>query len=98
MSKPNTLAVPPVLLTSEVTMPIRVVLPAPFGTQQREEVAFLDVQVDAAQRVHAVLVGLGRVAGRQGKHGSPLLETEHVSTAGRLARKRAEQALRAGER
>src|SRR5580658_2407113 len=31
MSWPKTSAVPPVLLTSEVTMPISVVLPAPLG-------------------------------------------------------------------
>ena len=68
MSWPKTRAVPPVLLTSEVMMPISVVLPAPFGPEQREEIALLDVQVDALQRLHAVLVGLRQAADRERMH------------------------------
>ena len=62
MSWPKTLSVPAVLLTSEVTMPMSVVLPAPFGPEQREEIALLDVEIDALQRLDAVLVGLDEAA------------------------------------
>ena len=58
MSWPNTSTVPPVLLTSDVTMPIAVVLPAPFGPSSAKKSPSLDVEVDALQRLDAVLVGL----------------------------------------
>ena len=49
-------------------MPISVVLPAPFGPEQREEIALLDVEVDALERLDAVLVGLGESANRECIH------------------------------
>ena len=36
--------------------------------EQREEIAFLDVEVDAAQRLHAIRVGLGQAADRERLH------------------------------
>ena len=56
MSWPNTSTTPLVLLTSEVMMPIAVVLPAPFGPEQREEIALIDLQIDGLERFDAVLV------------------------------------------
>jgi len=38
------------------------------GAEQREEIAALDVQIDAAQRLHAVAVGLGESADRERIH------------------------------
>ena len=54
MSWPKMASVPAVLLTSEVAMPMGVVLPAPFGPEQREEIALLDVEIDAFQGLDAV--------------------------------------------
>ena len=73
MSWPNTLTVPAVLLTSEVTMPISVVLPAPFGPEQGEEIALLHVEVDALQGLDAILVGLGETLYGECMH-APILE------------------------
>ena len=49
-------------------MPISVVLPAPFGPEQREEIALLHVEIDALQGLHAVLVGLDESADRERIH------------------------------
>jgi len=43
-------------------MPIAVVLPAPFGPKQREEITLLHVEIDALQRLNAVRVGLRELA------------------------------------
>jgi hypothetical protein len=39
------------------------------GSEQREEIPFFDVEVDALQRLHAVAVGLAELAQRQCLHG-----------------------------
>src|SRR6202162_2429747 len=85
MWKPKTLALPPALANAEATGAAAALvdqrgddadqrsLAGAVRTQQREEIALLDVQIDAAQRVHAILIGLRQSAGRQGKHGSSKL-------------------------
>ena len=70
MSWPNTATVPLVLLTSEVTMPIAVVLPAPFGPSSAKKSPSLDLEVDALERLDAVRVGLGQLAKDEGVHRS----------------------------
>ena len=55
MSWPKTRASPAVLLTSEVTMPIERGLAGAVRSEQREEIALLDVEIDALERLHAVL-------------------------------------------
>ena len=47
-------------LTMPQTMLISVVLPAPFGPEQREDLAAADLEVDVLQRLEARGVGLGR--------------------------------------
>src|SRR5437870_1171422 len=54
-------------------------LPGPVGTEQREEVAALDLEVDAAQRLHAVAVGLGQ---------SPYRKCIHPARIGARVRER----------
>src|SRR5262249_2714742 len=39
------------------------------GPEQREEIAFIDFQVDALQGLHAVLVGFRELTEREGLHG-----------------------------
>ena len=54
-----------------VTMPqmmlISVVLPAPFGPEQREDLAAADLEIDVLEGVEAGGVGLGET--RDGEHG-----------------------------
>src|SRR5207253_987854 len=54
-------------------------LPGPVRTEQREEVAALDLEVDAAQRLHAVAVGLGQ---------SPYRKCIHPTRIGARGRER----------
>ena len=39
------------------------------GSEQREEIALLDIEIDAFERLDTVLVGLGETANRQCIHG-----------------------------
>jgi len=67
MSWPNTCTWPADLFTSEAMMPIAWSCRA-VGPEQRKEIALLDVEVDALERLHAVAVGLRQLAQRQGFH------------------------------
>ena len=51
-------------------MPMAVVLPAPFGPEQREEIALVDLEVDGLERFDAVFVDLGELAKDEGLHRS----------------------------
>ena len=62
MSWPNTSTMPLVLLTSDVTIPMMVVLPAPFGPSSAKKSPSVDLEVDALERLDAVLVDLGELA------------------------------------
>jgi hypothetical protein len=53
MSWPSTRTLPDVALTMPQTMLISVVLPAPFGPEQREDLAAADLQVDVDERTKA---------------------------------------------
>ena len=65
MSWPSTDdACPRSALTMPQMMLISVVLPAPFGPEQREDLAAADVEVDVLQRLEAGGVGLGHARGR----------------------------------
>ena len=59
---------PDVGVTMPQTMLISVVLPAPFGPEQREDLALADLEVDALQRREARGVGLVEIAdGQRGR-------------------------------
>ena len=58
-----------VLLTSEVMMPIRVVLPAPLGPSSAKKSPCSTSRSTPLQRLHAVPVGLGESAYRECIHG-----------------------------
>ena len=70
MSWPKTSTTPLVLLTSEVTMPMAVVLPAPLGPSSAKKSPFGHVKIDAFERHDPVLVDLGEVAQGEGLHKS----------------------------
>ena len=53
MSWPPTETLPDVGLAMPQMMLISVVLPAPFGPEQREDLAALDVEIDVVQRLEA---------------------------------------------
>jgi hypothetical protein len=72
-------------LTSELTMPISVDLPAPLGTEQGEEVARLHVERDALERLDLVVVGLAQVAHRQRGGGGGRGRFSHGGTHGETA-------------
>ena len=79
MSWPKTETVPPDFVTSDMTMPIVVVLPAPFGPSSAKKSPSCDVEVDAAQRLDAVRVGLGQPADGERLHEARL---SHAARAG----------------
>ena len=58
MSWPSATTLPTVALTMPQTMLISVVLPAPFGPEQGEDLAGADLQVDVVQCDETRLVGL----------------------------------------
>ena len=66
MSWPSASTVPELALTMPQTMLISVVLPAPFGPEQREDLAAADVEVDVLERLEARGVGLADVADGHG--------------------------------
>ena len=61
MSCPNTLTEPPVLRTSDVMMPIAVVLPAPFGPSSAKKSPSRTDEVDAFERLDAVAIDLAQI-------------------------------------
>jgi hypothetical protein len=71
MSTPNTSISPALLFTSELTMPMRVDLPAPVGAERGEEVAGAHVEGDALERFHAVVVGLAEGRAREARARCP---------------------------
>ena len=62
MSWPSAVTVPVVGVTMPQTMLISVVLPAPFGPEQREDLAAMDVEIDGLQRLKAGRVGFRDIA------------------------------------
>ena len=74
MSWPPTVTRPSLRLAMPQMMLISVVLPAPFGPEQREDLAALDVQIDVVQRLETGAVGFERFETDMmdgiGEHGS----------------------------
>ena len=68
MSWPNTRASPAALVHQRGDDADQRGLARAVGAEQREEIALLDVEVDALQRLHAVLVDLGESAYRECIH------------------------------
>ena len=51
-------------------MLISVVLPAPFGPEQREDLAAADLEIDVLEGVEAGGVGLGKTRDGEYRHGA----------------------------
>ena len=64
MSWPSAVTRPLLAVTMPQTMLISVVLPAPFGPEQREDLALLDLEIDGLQRAQAGGVDLRYVLDR----------------------------------
>ena len=86
---PKTSTCPPVLLTREVTMPIRVDFARPIGTEQGEEVTLLHPEVYALEGLVAIAVDLGEIAYGECGHGSQHTRLKPTNVAERRRRARA---------
>ena len=102
MSWPNTRASPGGLVDERGDDADQRGLAGAVGAEQREEIALLDVEVDALQRLDAVLVGLGESAYRECIHRRKGSGLAPASASGRheraalRARRVAGQCLRRG--
>ena len=67
MSWPSAVMLPADGVTMPQMMLMSVVLPAPFGPEQREDLAAADLEVDVLEGVEAGGVGLGQT--RDGEYG-----------------------------
>ena len=69
MSRPSASTVPLLGVTIPQTMLMSVVLPAPLGTEQGEDLAPANFEIDVLQRPEARSVGLGQTRnGDDGRH------------------------------
>ena len=68
-SQPPTVIVPVDGVTIPQMMLISVVLPAPFGPEQREDFALVDVEIDRVERVDARRIGFRYAADAENRFG-----------------------------